>query len=169
MSKSKAKSSTTASSGKKETSASASTALKKITPMTVMKSAGGVPKPAVGETIPLFTLIGRALKTKNGKTQFGEWTGFVGIFEAVRQDGVKFRSSVTILREPFESLFADALRAAHEEGNRAGIEFALRFSVEHSEKGNTGYAYVVESLINEEAAADPLANLRERAALSYQG
>jgi len=126
--------------------------LRKITTATIV---GKIDRPAKGDKVkPLYRVYGMATGVKTGSTQFGDWTGLTGQFEAVNlETGEISVSPVCILPEPMNSLLFSRVQAGE------SVQFAYEIGVEHSEKGSTGYAYTTKPIVKE-TQNDPLAELR---------
>jgi hypothetical protein len=145
--------------------------LKKITPKTVTDEVGinlgdrewvilNVKAPVV-----LYDLYGTINRIKTGHTDKGDWTAFVGRFQAVTPDGREFDSGKTHI-PVLEDLLYSALTSAQETDPKAAIEIALRVSVKPAPKEKpsaTGYEYDVQRLIEARNESDPIARLRAEA------
>jgi len=145
--------------------------LKKITPKTVTDEVGinlgdrewvilNVKAPLV-----LYDLYGTINRIKTGHTDKGDWTAFVGRFQAVTPDGREFDSGKTHI-PVLEDILYSALTAAQETDPKAAIEIAIRVSVKPAPKEKpsaTGYEYDVQRLIDARNEADPIARLRAEA------
>jgi hypothetical protein len=145
--------------------------LKKITPKTVTDEVGinlgdrewvilNVKAPMV-----LYDLYGTINRIKTGHTDKGDWTAFVGRFQAVTPDGREFDSGKTHI-PILEDILYSALTAAQETDPKAAIEIAIRVSVKPAPKEKpsaTGYEYDVQRLIDARNEADPIARLRAEA------
>jgi hypothetical protein len=135
--------------------------IRKISAKTIL---GG--KPEVPEKpTPLYTVLGIAQKTKNGTSDFGEWTSLVGQFEAkkIGSDDVVVAPQC-FLPEPLNGMIAAQLEETDEDGNRvtSSVQFAIEVGVKPA-KTATGYEYTAKEIIDSDKA-DPLAALREAVA-----
>jgi hypothetical protein len=128
----------------------------------------GAPKGIWDVTPPtaLYTVFGTASGTETGETQFGDWTGFEGTFEAVRaSDGKRFRSNRLILQEPAQGLLLNALTEVKRRDPSGSVNFAFNVGKRTSQRwvdtndGNS-YEYTIESVINV-VKHDPLAHMRK--------
>jgi len=143
------------------------TLLKKIAPATVAAAEGtsvnpDMPQPLKHEKV-LYDLFGIAVKTKTGTTNLGDWTCFIGQFEAVTPEGTVYSAPRTFVPQPFEDMLFSQLQTAQEADAKATVRFAIRVAVVPPTKGkpsSVGYEYKVTPLID---ARDnnPLAQLRE--------
>lgn len=107
----------------------------------------------------LFSIIGIARETITGTTQFGDFVGFAGEFEAINAEtGEVFKAPKAFIPEPAQGMLAAALT-----GNEA-VEVGLTIGVKpHS--GEMGYEYTCRPLF-EAQGTDMLADLRERAKMA---
>lgn len=127
-----------------------------------MKGLGAAPKPddyAVGQTIPVATVYGRADGYKSDTSNFGDYKRFKGEFEAVRaSDGHVQIASSLIMPSVFEDMLANAVDNAEN-----GVEFSIIVCVKGVEKrdGSKGYEWVINTVRAPERS-DTLAALRQQ-------
>jgi len=114
----------------------------------------------------LYTVFGQTNSTETGTTNFGEWVGFIGDFEAVRTaDGKRFKSNRLILQEPAQTLLMNALGAVKRQDPAGSVTFAFNVGKKTSQRwvdtneGNS-YEYTIESIISVKKH-DPLAHMRK--------
>lgn len=140
--------------------------LKKISPATVAANkltrldVDGAPSEVV-----LYDVYGIIAKTKNGRTDKGDWVAFVGDIEAVTPEGEVYRSPKVFLAQPMEDMLFTALMTAQEADPGATIRFAARVSIVAPAKGKpslTGYEYRVSPLVAAEDS-NPMQSLRAQA------
>ena len=133
------------------------TLIKKITPKTVL---GASPTPPEKATA-LFRVMGIASGVRTGRTQYGDFTGLTGQFEAVRIDtGETFIAPQCFLPEPMNGMIAAKVQTRDEEtGNTMTAQFAVEVGVKPA-TNNVGYEYTVRPIVEVEEA-DPLAALRK--------
>ncbi len=93
---------------------------------------------------PILRVFGVARGTKNGTSQFGQWTALVGDFAAVNlESGEEFRAGVCFMPETALGLVEGALA-----GSPDGVEFAFDFGVKPSAKEpKTKYEYTVKPVV----------------------
>lgn len=126
--------------------------LKKISTKTVVGKITRDMIPAKG-TKYLFRIMGTAVGTKVGESNYGGFIGFRGNFKAVKvDDQTEVRSAVAFL----PAMATDLLLAAVE-GNEAsgGVQFAFDVGIKAGDTP-TGYEYVVTPLVE---AQDTLSQL----------
>lgn len=115
---------------------------------------------APGETRDVAMIYGRTNKCEIVPTGFGDSTRFSGSFEGVNlATGEKQKSARAFLPGIVEDLLAEAV-AGLDEG--AFVDFGFIVGVQHSEKGNMGYAYTVRPVV-ELKESDELGHLRNLA------
>lgn len=126
-----------------------------------LKAMGAQPKPhsvGEGEKRVIAAMYGSASKHDVVNTTFGDSTRFHGQFEGVNAaTGEIFRSTKLFVPQVVEDILRDAVDQL-EDG--ASVDFALEIGVEHSAKGNTGYAYTVKPLTKVQVS-DALQSLRD--------
>lgn len=99
-----------------------------------------------GDTIELFDVMGVARDTMTGVSDFGDWIGFKGDFQAIRTtDGQRFRSGKCFLPEGASDLIEAAQPSKEKE-----IAFAFRIGLIVDDTANTLYEYTVESPLEPE-------------------
>lgn len=116
----------------------------------------------------LYRIFGTARDVKHGDSQYGQWTAFIGSFEAVRfSDHTRFQAPQAFLQGASEGLLLDALLELKKKDPAGTLSFAFDIGVKPSEKwvatdkGNS-YEYTVKTVF-ESQQHDPLKELRERA------
>jgi hypothetical protein len=109
----------------------------------------------------LFRVIGRAVGTKKGNSDYGQYTSFTGDFRAtILETGEVVRSSKIFLPEMITGMLESSLVNA-----TAGADFAFDIGVTEANTP-TGYQYTVTSLLATTDDNDPLANLLASVAAS---
>lgn len=127
-----------------------------------------------GDEIDLFTVYGEATTTIVKETSFGESTGLVGRFRAIRaSDGKVFQAvkvylpnvATEIAKITLGELQAKvkAAEAAGQQTAGAALEFALKIGARKDSSINVGYRYTCEPLMKEES--DLFARLESTLAL----
>jgi hypothetical protein len=113
----------------------------------------------------LYRIFGVAREVKHGDSQYGQWTAFLGSFEAVRfSDRQRFQAPQAFLQGASEGLLQDALAAAQKQDPTATVAFAFDIGVKPSgkweaeDKGNS-YEYTVRTVLKTQQH-DPLSELR---------
>lgn len=110
-----------------------------------------------GTVIDLANFYGRATGFKTGASDFGNWTAFLGNFEAVNlETGEEFQARQMFLVEPLQGMLLDQLAESE------SVDFACTLSVVVNEKLPTGYEYRVTP-ITELKRSDELESLRQLA------
>jgi hypothetical protein len=119
----------------------------------------------------LYRVFGIARDVKHGDSQYGEWTSFLGSFEAIRfSDRQRFQAPQCFLQGASEALLLDALLMARKEDTSATVMFAFDIGVKPSskwiteDKGNS-YEYTVRTVLKTEQH-DPLKEIRNIAAMT---
>lgn len=128
-------------------------------PKITLKSIKATPKAGSvkeGDAFAVADIFGRVTSTKADVTAFGEYTKFIGTFEATNlATGETFSSNTLILPQLIETILNQEIL------NTGGdVEFAVRVIVQHSEKGATGYAFGVQPIIQSQSS-DTLKSLRD--------
>lgn len=120
-----------------------------------------------GATCDLFTVIGVAEEMETGQTQMGDYTAFIGSFQATKTDGEVFRSKKLFLPDLAADAVADALTTA----GGGKVEFAFKIGMRRVVKKNAqgeetgaGYEYTMTPLLEIDEASDPLAHLQNKIA-----
>lgn len=117
----------------------------------------------------LYSIFGVARDTKSGNSNYGEWTSFLGTFEAVRRsDGKRFVSSVAFLQDPAEGLLMQQLAQVKRDDANGTVGFAFHIGIKISDRWLTTqqgsqYEYTIESIFNV-TRHDPLADMRNQLA-----
>ena len=112
--------------------------------------------PEDGTIVNLYTVIGVAVGTKSGTSDFGDWTGLVGQFEAVNlETGEKFASANLFLPDVAQGLIEAQL--ANAENHQ--VQFAFVIGAMADSNSPVGYAYTAQPILQPDAK-DPLADLR---------
>jgi len=102
----------------------------------------------------LFTIYGIADGIKKGETQYGEWIGLTGRFEAVKGDTL-YASTVAFIPEPLHSMIAGAVTQPDAEA----VQFGCKVHIKPRPDLPIGYEYIAEPLV-EQTENDPLSALR---------
>jgi len=126
--------------------------VKKISTKTIVGKITRDMIPAKG-TKYLFRIMGSAVGTKVGESNYGGFIGFRGNFKAVKvDDQTVVRSAVAFL----PAMATDLLLAAVE-GNEAGggVQFAFDVGIKAGDTP-TGYEYVVTPLVEAQDSMDQL-------------
>lgn len=116
----------------------------------------------------LYRVFGTARDVKHGDSQYGEWTAFIGSFEAIRfADRQRFQAPQCFLQGASEGLLLDALLAARKEDASATVMFAFDIGVKPSQKWVTedkgnAYEYTVRTVLKTQQH-DPLKEIRDLA------
>lgn len=116
----------------------------------------------------LYRVFGTARDVKHGDSQYGEWTAFIGSFEAIRfSDRQRFQAPNCFLQGASEGLLLDALLSARREDPSATVMFAFDIGVKPSDKWATedkgnSYEYTVRTVLKTQQH-DPLKEIRELA------
>lgn len=112
---------------------------------------------ADGDVVPLLNAYGRATGFKTGSSDHGNWTSFIGNFEAVNlMTGEEFQARQIFLVEPLQGMLLDQLSGAE------SVDFAYTLAVVVNEKLPTGYEYRITP-ITELKRSDELESLRQLA------
>jgi len=112
--------------------------------------------PEDGSVVNLFNVIGVAVGTKSGTSDFGDWTGLVGQFEATNlETGEKFASANLFLPDVAQGLIEAQL--ANSENHQ--VQFAFVIGAKADESSSVGYTYTAQPVLPPDAK-DPLADLR---------
>jgi hypothetical protein len=116
----------------------------------------------------LYRIFGVARDVKHGDSQYGEWTAFLGSFEAIRfSDRQRFQAPQCFLQGASEGLLLDALLSARKSDSSATVMFAFDIGVKPSQKwvaedkGNS-YEYTVRTVLSTQQH-DPLKEIRDLA------
>lgn len=140
--------------------------LRKISPATVAEAKlQRLDLPGSPSEVVLYDAYGIAGKTKQGRTDKGDWLAFKGEFEAITPEGEVFRSGTIHLQQPMEDMLLSALMTAQEVQEGSTVQFAVRVSLVPPKKGKpsmTGYEYRITPLVEARDAA-PMLSLREQA------
>lgn len=129
--------------------------LKKLSPKTVV---GDVKKLMTtvknGETLKLYSVIGRVNGVQTGSTAFGDWTVFIGQFETTNYaDGEISTATKCFLPEPVQTMLTSSLR------DNDSVEFALEICAKKDDTLPTTYEYIVNPLVKIKES-DELQSLR---------
>lgn len=112
--------------------------------------------PEDGTVVNLYTVIGLAVGTKSGTSDFGDWTGLVGQFEAVNlETGERFASANLFLPDVAQGLIEAQL--ANAENHQ--VQFAFVIGAMADSNSPVGYSYTAQPILHPDAK-DPLADLR---------
>lgn len=114
----------------------------------------------------LYRIWGVADSVRHGDSTYGQWTGFIGNFSAIRfSDSQLFKAPEAFLQGASETLLEDALAKAKKDDPSASVTFAFDIGVRPSakwiaeDKGNS-YEYTIKTVL-ESQQHDPLAALTE--------
>ena len=112
--------------------------------------------PEDGTIQNLYTVIGMAVGTKSGTSDFGDWTGLVGQFEATNlETGERFASANLFLPDVAQGLIEAQL--ANAENHQ--VQFAFVIGAMADSNSPVGYSYTAQPILPPDAK-DPLADLR---------
>jgi hypothetical protein len=123
---------------------------------------GRIERPADGAPPKaLFNIYGVTHSIKRGQTTMGEYTAFLGNFEAVNLDtGEIFAGGKAFLPRVVEEMVVGALASAQAGGDvSASVQFALQVGIRTEPKNAYGYVYTCTPLV-EIAQGDVLQHLR---------
>ena len=113
--------------------------------------------PEFGAVVNLYSIIGVAIGTKTGTSDYGDWTSLVGQFEAVNcETGERFASANAFLPDVAQGLVLAQL--AHPDTNQ--VQFAFMIGAKTDENSPVGYSYTAKPILPPDAK-DPLADLRK--------
>lgn len=111
----------------------------------------------------LYSIIGICTGIKTGQSQYGDWVGFMGQFEATRfNDGTRFVAPVAFIPEPASSMMLAALNSATKRAGETGdvsVQFAFIVGAKASDKA-AGFEYTIEPVM-QASQNDALAELRQ--------
>lgn len=129
--------------------------LKAFPKMVIVKDADGKDVSRASGEQTLFRVLGRAVETKTGNSDFGSFTKFIGDFRAtVKETGEIFQSSALFLPSSITGILASAVAGA----GVGGVEFAFDIGVKPADSA-VGYEYTIKTLIETPKDQDPLAKL----------
>ena len=112
--------------------------------------------PEDGSVVNLYSVIGVAIGTKTGTSDFGDWTALVGQFEAVNlETGAIMASANAFLPDVAQGLVIAQLA---QEGTQQ-VQFAFVIGARADEGSPVGYSYTAQPMLAPDAK-DPLADLR---------
>jgi hypothetical protein len=115
--------------------------LKKISTATVY---GKIKNSDKVEEKSLYRVFGLAVGTKTGTTDYGDWSCFVGEFQAVNiHTGEMFSSSKCFLPEIVEAGIMTQLSQVE----KGGVKFAFEIGIKPNEEIVIGYEYTAKSLL----------------------
>jgi hypothetical protein len=130
----------------------------KIPNMVLERDEDGKPT-QFSEDVILAKIIGIASDTVTGKTQYGDFVGFVGQFKGTNvADGEIFISSKLFLPDLVTSMVASALK----DSDGSGVEIAIAVGVRGANNA-FGYEYIVKPLI-EPKQSDSISQIESRIA-----
>lgn len=113
--------------------------------------------------VQLYSIIGICNGFKTGSSQYGDWVGFTGQFEAQRfADGQRFVAPVSFIPEPASGMMLSALEQANKRGEEANLQFAFIIGAKKSNAA-IGFEYTVEPVLKA-SQNDMLAELRNQIA-----
>lgn len=110
-----------------------------------------------GKILELYKVVGQATGYKVGTSNYGEWTGFTGNFEAYNINGEIFKSNMAFVQEPLQTMIRAQL-----DNDVEMVEFGLSVSVKRRDDLEVGYEYVISPII-EVKESDALSHLRAMA------
>jgi hypothetical protein len=117
------------------------------------------PAPDAGP-VALFNIYGVTHSIKRGATSMGEYTAFLGNFEAVNlKTGEVFAAGKAFLPRVVEEMVVGALTAAQGADMSASVQFALQVGIKPDAKNAYGYVYTCTPLVPI-AQGDVLEHLR---------
>lgn len=112
--------------------------------------------PEDGTVLNLYSIIGVAIGTKSGTSDFGDWTSLVGQFEATNlETGERFASANAFLPDVAQGLVEAQLA---QEGTQQ-VQFAFIVGAKADEGSPVGYSYTAQPILPPDAK-DPLEDLR---------
>lgn len=131
------------------------TAIRKISTKNVV---GRIPDPPAKGVKPLWQVIGQATGVREGNSQYGEYQGLVGMFEAVNvETGEVFEAPQCFLPEPYNGAIATRLL-----NGASAVDFAFEIGIKAPSAGSQQrYEYSCKAL-REAGETDPLENLRRK-------
>jgi len=90
----------------------------------------------------LAKIVGKSTAAMPGQSAMGDYIKFTGSFMSIdSHSGEMMQAAVCILPQFIAIPLAEALKESE------SVEFALQVSAQYSEKSNTGYVFIVKSLI----------------------
>lgn len=114
--------------------------------------------PEDGSVKPLYTIIGVAQGVKEGTSDYGDWVGLLGQFEAVNRDtGERFASANVFLPDVAQDLIVAQLRSGAQ-----NVQFAFTIGARVDDSSTVGYTYTAEPILAPDQK-DPLEELRQSA------
>jgi len=127
----------------------AATQIKKMSVATVygkIKTADLLTAGPDGKIVPkgpvkLFRVFGRAVGTKTGISNFGEWEQLTGQFRAISESGEIFDSSALFLPD----VALDAIKVAL--AGATAADFAIDLYAVADEKSSVGYTYTFQHVL----------------------
>ena len=133
--------------------------LKKVSAATVfgdVKKLRATAEKGGGESVPVMRVMGVAIGTRTGTSQYGDWISLRGQFSATNlETGEEFRGSSLFVPDELTDMIAAQLSQ-----DVKSVEFAVDIGVRESD-AVIGYEYTVEPLI-EPAENDPLKSIAAR-------
>lgn len=99
------------------------------------------------ESIFLARVGGVVGESFTGESKNGEWTGLKGLFTIINKDEVAFASSIAFLPANITKKIVDQLTQGVVE-----VEFMCDIFVAETDKNASGYSYIVEPVMSDEAA-----------------
>ena len=135
------------------------TMLRKMSAKTIIGNVRKETPEKDGDTAKLFTVLGTTARMQSGESANGDWTAFIGEFEATRaSDGEVFRSNKLFLPTVITEQLAATLDRVQGDDGKAVVSFAYEVGIQADESAATGYVYVAKPLLAEQA--DPFAGIR---------
>jgi hypothetical protein len=126
--------------------------IKKLSTKTIIGKITRDMIPAKG-MLPLYRVVGIAMGTKTGETNYGMFVGFRGNFKATRiEDGAVFHSPVCFLPQMASDLL---LPVVENDQSGMGVQFGFDIGIRAAETA-TGYEYAVNPLVENTNSLDAL-------------
>lgn len=113
------------------------------------------------QTLPIMRVLGSAVGTKTGDSQYGPWTALQGMFEATNLDtGEKVRASQLFLPDvALTPILVQLMQPGVQ-----GVEFAIDVSakyVEDAKPGGSPYEYTFDTVLQADES-DPIKRLNDK-------
>lgn len=113
--------------------------------------------PEDGSVLNLYTIIGMAIGTKSGTSDYGDWTSLVGQFEAVNlETGETMASANAFLPDVAQGL----IEAQLTQPDTKQVQFAFIIGARVDDQSPIGYSYTAQPMLPPDAK-DPLEDLRK--------
>ena len=112
--------------------------------------------PEDGTVLNLYSIIGVAIGTKTGTSDYGDWTSLVGQFEATNlETGERMASANAFLPDVAQGL----IEAQLTNPDTKQVQFAFVIGARVDEGSPVGYSYTAQPVLAPDAK-DPLEDLR---------